>query len=138
MDLTPSDMFEKIIMELPQFCDLHVRPAGQSPSALMECNVSINFLLAIRQNYSPGTLAFCLIEISRRSGKFLSFAKSGIAFECSRIKGMKSKEYLSRGNCGASPYLNNCVNFVTSIRKLANFPEFRSLVDLVLILLTNS
>ena len=30
---------------------------------LMECNVSINFLLAIRQNYSLAALAFCLIEI---------------------------------------------------------------------------
>ena len=38
--------------------------------ALMECNVSIKFLLAIRQNYSPAASAFCLIEIWFWKGKF--------------------------------------------------------------------
>ena len=83
----------------------------------MECNVSINFLLAIRQNYSPGTLAFCLIEIWGLSGKFLDISNNmNINFEEERefVK-TNSKEYFSLGNDCFQSNLNNCVNFVTTI-----------------------
>ena len=50
-------------------------PLKYISGALMECNVSINFLLAIRQNYARTALAFCLIEIRDESGDCWSFAK---------------------------------------------------------------
>ena len=37
-----------------------------------------------------------------------------------------SKEYFSLGNDCFQSNLNNCVNFVTTIRKLAKFLEFKN------------
>ena len=39
---------------------------------------------------------------------------------------INSKEYFSLGNDCFQSNLNNCVNFVTTIRKLAKFREFKN------------